>query len=190
MNNSINRLWWIILPVLFVATAGITLVLADDNNGTEQAEHATPVITQTAPPANDSLFAMINAGFQTIKPALEKSCFDCHSNKVKYPWYYKLPIIKGMIDEHNEEGREHLDYSKDFPFAGKGSQADMLTGIREEIEEGEMPLCSYRLTHWGRLIEGPLQDTVFAWIDSSLARLATVGIVPAEKKTEEEHDED
>jgi hypothetical protein len=40
----------------------------------------------------------------------------------------------------------------------------------------------YRLTHWGRLIEPPLQDTVFAWIDSSLARLATVGITTEKTK--------
>jgi hypothetical protein len=186
MNNTNKRLWWIILPVLFVATAGITLVLADNEPEAEQVETAASAMTQMPPSANDSLFTLINTGFQMIKPAFEKSCFDCHSNKTHYPWYYKLPIVNGMIDEDIKDGRKNVDFSKDFPFTGKGSQADMLTEMRGEISEGAMPPRTYRIIHWCRLIEPPLQDTVFAWIDSSLARLASVGIVPAKKETEDD----
>jgi hypothetical protein len=44
-----------------------------------------------------------------------------------------------------------------------------LGDIKEKIEEDEMPLLSYRMMHWGRLIEGARRDSVFEWIDTSLA---------------------
>lgn len=183
MNNSSKRFWWIALPVLFIATLCFTLGVAKDGrdgDDDDRADSTESLVAQMPPSANDSLFTLINAGFQAIKPAFEKSCFDCHSNKTKFP------IIKGLIDNDIEEAREKVDLSKDFPFTGKGSPAEMLSEIRGEIAEGKMPLRSYRLTHWGRLIEPPLQDTVFAWIDNSLDRLATVGIVTDKKETKDE----
>lgn len=191
MNNSGKRFWWMALPVVITATIGFTLGSAKDSqrdgdDDNEPADTTASAVTPMPPSANDSLFALINAGFQVVKPAFERSCFDCHSNKTHYPWYYKIPVIKGMIDEDIKDGRKNVDFSKDFPFTGKGSQADMLTEIRGEIAEGAMPPRIYRITHWCRMIQPPLQDTVFAWIDSSLARLATVGIVPAKKQTEDD----
>ena len=41
----------------------------------------------------------------------------------------------------------------------------------KEIEEGDMPILSYRLTHWGLLIENKRQDSLFLWIDESIALL-------------------
>jgi hypothetical protein len=192
MNNQNTPFWWIALPMLFIATVGFTLSLAKDgkndgdNDDNEYIDTTGSVVTLMPPSANDSLFALINARFQAVKPAFEKSCFDCHSNKTHFPWYYEIPGIKGMIDEDIKDGRKNVDFSKDFPFTGKGTQADMLTEIRSEISEGAMPPLSYRIIHWGRLIEPPLKDTVIAWIDNSLARLATVGIVPAKKEAEED----
>jgi hypothetical protein len=152
------------------------LAFADEVTS-DSAATPVPVLGQMPPSANDSIFSVINAGFEKIKPAFERSCYDCHSDQTHYPWYHSLPIIKGLIDSDIKAGRHHVDFSKGFPFAGKGTQAEMLTDIRNEIAEGEMPIMAYRLMHWGRLIEPPLQDTVLAWIDSSLARLASAGIV-------------
>lgn len=176
MSKKPRRDLVLIAPVMIVALLMFALAVADDEP-TGGATTSAPVMGQMPPSANDSIFRVINAGFENIKPALVRSCYDCHSDQTNYPWYYKLPIIKGLIDSDIKEGREHVDFSKGFPFAGKGSQAEMLREIKHEIADGGMPIRPYRITHWGRLIEPPLQDTVFAWIDSSLVRLATVGII-------------
>lgn len=188
MNNTYRRIGLVALPLLAVALLICALAWADDEPS-DGAMTAAPVMGQMPPSGNDSIFTIINAAFEKVKPAFVRSCYDCHSDQTHFPWYHTLPIIKGMIDSDIREGREHVDFSNGFPFTGKGSQAEMLSEIRSEIEEGAMPLRSYRLTHWGRLIEPPLQDTVFAWIDSSLARLATVGIV-APKKESPQHEDD
>lgn len=119
----------------------------------------------------DSVFALVNEMYQPVKRILQRSCFDCHSQETCYPWYYKLPLVKGMIDEDIRKGRERLDMSHDFPFSGRLNSLKLLAEIREEIEHDEMPLFSYRLLHWGTLIEGQRRDSLFAWIDTTTAIL-------------------
>ena len=99
---------------------------------------------------------------------IQNSCFDCHSDNTEFPWYYKLPIINGMIKDHIKEGREHVDFSNDFPFTGKDNILEIMKDIKEEVEDEGMPLLSYRLMHWGKLIQGTQQDSLFDWIDSSI----------------------
>ena len=122
---------------------------------------------------NDA-YAKIGAEYPKVEPILRASCFDCHSSHTVYPWYYDLPIIKGLIDNDIKEAREHMDMDKGFPFDGHASQLENLQAVREEIVENEMPLFSYRLIHWGSRIDGARRDTLFTWIDSSVALLTKV----------------
>lgn len=129
---------------------------------------AEEVVVRTTQEKQDSLFALIDENFKLVKPIIEFSCFDCHSNATKYPWYHKLPLIKGMIDRDIVSARKKVDFSDGFPFAGKASTLEILQDIRDEINQGDMPLWSYRVIHWGTTIEGARKDSVFAWLDSSI----------------------
>ena len=111
--------------------------------------------------------------YKSVEYIFEQSCFDCHSTDPQFPWYHSLPLVGGMLDSHASEGKEHLDLSNGYPFGGFGNQVRALRKIRNEIEEGDMPLWSYRIMHWGTAIEGARRDSVFAWIDSSLALLGS-----------------
>ena len=84
-----------------------------------------------------------------VRPIFAVKCFDCHTDQTRFPWYHALPLVGGFIDGHIEEAREHLELSKDFPFGGKGTKLEMLDELIEVVDEGEMPLWSYRLLHWG-----------------------------------------
>lgn len=141
----------------------------------------------------DSILVAINESYQQVKPIFAYSCFDCHSDSTDYPWYVSLPLVGGFMRDHGEEAREHVDMSNDFPFGGHGNQLETLHEMKEEIEDGEMPLLSYRLMHWGRLIEGAQQDSVFAWIDSSRALLKpfmSEGEDDDDNHDDDDHDED
>jgi len=113
--------------------------------------------------AMDTLYEAMNSVFYMIEPTLRNSCYDCHSDQTNYPWYHSLPFIGDMIDEDIAEAREHLDFSNGFPLKGKGSQLKLYAEIIEELEDGEMPLLSYRIMHWGTAVEGPELDTVKIW---------------------------
>ena len=188
-----KRLFGITLAALaFLFLAGIMIVSAE---GEEQPD----VIIAGMPP-HPSLLSKyqavvdsVNADYQSVRSILVNSCFDCHSDSTSMPWYHSMPLIKGLIDGHIKEGKEHLDLSHDFPFKGQAQPAKLLAEIREEIEEGEMPLCSYRLLHWGKQIEGDDRDSLFAWIDRSLSALDTVRInsLPiSDDDDDHDHDDD
>ena len=121
--------------------------------------------------SQDSLFANINKNFEKVKPILEYSCYDCHSANTKEPWYFNIPGVHSLIASHIKEGREHLDFTNGFPFKSKESTLGILHEIKQEVEEGEMPIFSYRMMHWGRLIEDEKQDSLFQWIDSTIVLL-------------------
>ncbi len=149
--------------------AGFIKAIADGVDEEVKAGSETEI---TLPDSiRDSFYAEINAGFQSLEPIFRKGCFDCHSTSTEFPWYHKLPIIGGMMDDHIKEGREHLDLTSGFPFSGSHGQLDLLGDIREEIEEGDMPLWSYRLMHWNASPDDAEKDSIFAWIDHSIALL-------------------
>jgi len=143
----------------------------DDDDNDDKKETVDTILSDSVQIIQDSVYAAINSNYQTVRHIFRKSCFDCHTDSTKYPWYHVLPFIGGMIDDDIKEAKEHLNMSDDFPFSGHATQIERLREIREEIEEGDMPILSYRLTHWGLLIENKRQDSVFLWIDESLALL-------------------
>ncbi len=159
------RIRAIVAPIVAALTMFLSVTLCSDDR--KKPEGVPNLTVFELALKQDSVFALINESFESIKPIFEHSCFDCHTDATDYPWYHALPLIKGMMDDHIAEGREKLDMSNGFPFSGKGNTLELLEEIKEEIENGDMPLLSYRLLHWGTLIGGDKRDSVFQWIDSS-----------------------
>ncbi len=178
--------------IIAVALAvGLTALGLHAHEGEEEeaaAVDSTAIIQQIPSDKLDSLYTDINADFQTVEPILRHSCYDCHSVETVYPWYHSLPLVKGFMDEHIEHGSRHLDMTKGFPFNdGKKNEIDLLDHMKDEIKDGDMPIFSYRLMHWGTLIEGKQQDSVFGWIDRTQAKLAAFGEeYPAYKEAQDQ----
>ena len=177
ISNSIQRLLngFLVLGLLLLIPVVSTLSHGkkkhDDDNKNDKQETVDSILSDSSQVIQDSVYAAINDNYQTVRYIFKNSCFDCHTDSTKYPWYHVLPLIGGMIDDDIEEAKTHLDMSNDFPFGVHATQIDQLTEIKEEIKEGKMPILSYRLTHWGLLIEGEKQDSVFLWIDESIKML-------------------
>lgn len=175
-DNAMKPLTWIkrasVVSGILALTAAV--LFADDDQTEPTPQSATADVSAT--------YAEINAGFERLKPIFKDGCFDCHSDQTDFPWYHSLPIIKGWLDEHVAEARDELDMSNGFPFGGHSRrQADNLLKMKREIEEGEMPLLSYRIMHWGAAPNDEEKDSIYAWIDRSLVLLASHGQYPFNK---------
>ena len=133
----------------------------------------TAILTDSAKTEQDSLFVQINQSFRKIKPILEYSCYDCHSADTKKPWYFNIPGINSLIKSHIKAGRKHLDFTNGFPFKSDKTQLAILHDIKEEIKNRDMPLFSYRIMHWGRLIEFEQKDSLFFWLENTETVLET-----------------
>ncbi|MAD42198.1 MAG: cytochrome C [Arcobacter sp.] len=46
-----------------------------------------------------------------IMTMFKQSCYDCHSNEVKWPWYSQVAPFSWTIKNHVENGRKWLNFS-------------------------------------------------------------------------------
>ena len=46
-----------------------------------------------------------------VQALLERSCYDCHSDNTKYPWYHRLQPAAWFMERHISEGKEELNFS-------------------------------------------------------------------------------
>ena len=81
-----------------------------------------------------------------VETILQKACYDCHSNKTKWPWYSRVAPLSWWVIDHVEEGRDELNFSAWDSMSPK-KRSKKLGELVEEVEEGEMPLPSYTLMH-------------------------------------------
>ncbi|KQR93665.1 cytochrome C [Chryseobacterium sp. Leaf180] len=104
-------------------------------------------IDKTNPPVNAGMdFLKI----KTIEPSTAKlirnSCYDCHSNETRYPWYASLAPSSWIIKNHIEEARKELNFST-FATYEPSRQIKKMEEASEMIEKKEMPLESYFIGH-------------------------------------------
>ncbi|MFT6070471.1 MAG: hypothetical protein ACJAT2_000729 [Bacteriovoracaceae bacterium] len=109
---------------------------------------------------------------ESIKAIFIKSCFDCHSDKTSFPWYYELPYIKSLIDDDIKEARSHLDFSKDFPFLGHGNALEDLESIKMSLMGGSMPPLNYYIMNPGSRLSDTEKRQVLEWIEFSKKALS------------------
>lgn len=91
-------------------------------------------------------FLEIESPTKEVAVILKNVCYDCHSNQIKYPWYYEIAAISWWLSDHIEEGREHLNFSE-WGIYKRPKKAHKAEECVEEVEEEEMPLPSYTYLH-------------------------------------------
>ena len=171
---------FLIAVSLSLATAITLLPVHHSNVGAAQlaGNSASLTLSDTAATSQDSLYAEINRGFAALEPIFVKGCFDCHTDRTRFPWYHKLPVIKGMIDSDIRGAQKRLNMSSGFPFSKRGDVADDLVGIYDELKGGDMPPLSYRFMHWDAKPSKAEADSIYNWINISLKALSAHGIEP------------
>ncbi len=83
---------------------------------------------------------------EDVKLILKSSCYDCHSDVTRYPWYNSITPVNYWLAGHIKDGKKHFNVSKWEGNSVKRKDHKFEEMI-EEVEEGEMPLNSYTWTH-------------------------------------------
>jgi hypothetical protein len=91
-------------------------------------------------------FILVSQIPDTLASILLNSCYDCHSNNTRYPWYSELAPISWYLNGHVTEGKAHLNFSS-WGSMDKVQKITQIDQICEEISSGAMPLKSYLLIH-------------------------------------------
>ncbi|MBP6508281.1 MAG: heme-binding domain-containing protein [Opitutaceae bacterium] len=100
-----------------------------------------------------------------VKTILAESCYDCHSDNTRYPWYTRIQPVGWWMQQHVNEGRAELNFSQFGTYAPKRARKKMDETIKE-TKDGAMPLPSYLITHrQAKLTELQIQQLV-DWADA------------------------
>ena len=50
-----------------------------------------------------------------VSQILSNSCYDCHSNNTRYPWYNKIQPVAWWMNDHIDEGKDELNFLTKIP---------------------------------------------------------------------------
>ena len=104
-------------------------------------------IDKTNPTTNEGMdFLKIKNTPEPIAKLIRNSCYDCHSNETKYPFYSNIQPVAWLLKNHIDEGRKELNFSTFATYDPK-RQAHKLEEAAEYVEQKNMPLESYTLGH-------------------------------------------
>jgi hypothetical protein len=81
-----------------------------------------------------------------VKEILRNSCYSCHSNETRLPWFDKVVPAFWIVTGDVREARRHLNFSEigKLPAA---QQKGFLFEAVNQIQMGAMPLPSYLRVH-------------------------------------------
>jgi hypothetical protein len=97
-------------------------------------------------PATDQL----KAPFE-VKHVLRNSCYNCHSNQTKLPWFDEVAPAYWLVTHDVKEGRKHLNFSEISRLPASQQKAVLVEAVNE-IQLNAMPLPAYRLVHPGSVV--------------------------------------
>lgn len=93
----------------------------------------------------------------------QTSCYDCHSDHTRYPWYANVQPIGWWLQSHINEGKAHLNLSEFGRYSGS-RQADKIDDMIEELTFRTMPLKSYTFIHRGAKLTPPESNALADWL--------------------------
>ena len=123
-----------------------------------------------AEPVTDNDIAIVLQLDEEVSDLLTSSCYDCHSNQPKYPWYANVAPVSWILADHVEEGREELNFSEWGNYPAE-RQDHKLEEILEEVGEGKMPLEAYLDLHAEAEITPEKLALFKTWVDQERAKL-------------------
>ncbi len=99
-----------------------------------------------------------------IQNILHTSCYDCHSDNTRYPWYAEVQPIGWWLNSHIQEGRRNLNFSE-FATYRPRRQYIKLKQIAEQVDEGDMPLPSYLIIHTDARLSQEQKTQLIDWVN-------------------------
>lgn len=139
----LKKILWALLVVFVIAQ-----FFGPEKNEGDIAS-VEPFLTETNPP-------------EEVKVILKETCFDCHSNFTRYPWYNNITPVNYWMADHVRHGKGDLNFSEWDTYKMKRKDHKM-EEIMELVNDKEMPLNSYTWTHSEAQLTDEQIQAVVAW---------------------------
>lgn len=150
--RKIIKILVIILAIVFIA---IQFIRPEKNSGEEiaanqiSAKHSVP---------------------QNVQQILKVSCYDCHGNTTRYPWYWSVQPGAWILSNHFNDGKREVNFSI-FSTYPAYRRYKKFKEIGEQVKEGEMPLASYTLIHRNAILNPDQKLILENWVAASMQEM-------------------
>lgn len=101
---------------------------------------------------------------ENVQILLKNSCYDCHSNNARYPWYTSLQPAGWWLASHIKEGKKELNFNEFGNYSSRRQQSK-LKAIASSIKDETMPLPAYLLMHKSAELSEPDKELLLNWIE-------------------------
>jgi len=139
----------LLVIVLFVAFIVIQFFRPTKNTSTNPAAFANDISNVYKVPEDVVLI-------------LQTSCYDCHSNNTKYPWYSNIQPVAWWLNDHILEGKKEVNFSE-FASYSVGRKYKKFGEIIKELAENEMPMSSYTVIHRNAILNQAQKLSLSNW---------------------------
>jgi hypothetical protein len=114
------------------------------------------------PPSRGALAAPAD-----VHGILSRSCYDCHSNETRWPWYARVAPLSWMVARDVEIGRREINFSEWGGYLPQ-TRKRKLQWMHRSLGGESMPPWSYCLTHPQARLDANDRAKLRAWIDTQL----------------------
>ena len=100
-----------------------------------------------------------------VEDILVKACYDCHSDRVRYPWYADIAPLSWTIAHHIKEGRKALNFSR-WSEIPKDIKLKRLDRAVHTVGIEVMPLPTYKWIHKDAVLSKSEKQTLQEYFES------------------------
>ncbi len=105
-----------------------------------------------------------------VMNVLKTSCYDCHSNETKYPWYHNVAPVSWVMSGNIDGGRKALDFSNWANIDAK-VKLERLKRAKQLVNNELMPKSEYLLMHKKAVLDKEKKEILEQFFDSQIKKL-------------------
>lgn len=111
----------------------------------------------------------LHANAQVMK-ILKGSCYDCHSNETKYPWYSNIAPVSWFMADHIDNGRKAINFS-DWVSMDPQRKLARLKRADHLINRDLMPIRNYTWMHKHAKLSPEQKNVLDQFFDKQIQEL-------------------
>ncbi len=112
-----------------------------------------------------------------VEAILRESCFDCHSNETRWPFYARLAPSSWLLIRDVKKGRAHMNFSE-WGDSDEKERAIDKENSWEEVEKGEMPPWFYLPMHPAARLNDQKKAVLKEWFLKKVAEAPKEAAAP------------
>lgn len=104
----------------------------------------------------------------SVDSLLRRSCYDCHSDETRWPWYAQIAPVSWLVASDVRHGRSNLDFSRwSVDTIREPTPAQRLAWMCRDARKHIMPPRIYTMVHPRAGLSEPETNVLCAWAQRS-----------------------